>query len=112
MVLGGVAISHEQGTPVWVLGRGAQEREGLEASLYSTLSPTPGPSNPIPGSFVEPLARSWSHFVDICCQTLTKSLENRLLKFPREGPCVAESHNRSSVTEWKTSERDLIRKEN
>ena len=33
---------------------------------------TPGPSNPIPGSFFEPLARSWSHFVGLHRQKLPK----------------------------------------
>jgi len=33
--------------------------------------PTPGPSNAIPGSFLEPLGRSWSHFVGMYRQTLT-----------------------------------------
>ena len=40
-------------------------------------------------SFLEPLGRSWSHFVGICCQRVTRSLENRLLKYPHEGPGVA-----------------------
>ena len=30
----------------------------------------------IPGAVLEPLVRSWSHFVGICRQTLTRSLEN------------------------------------
>ena len=30
----------------------------------------------IPGSFLEPLGRSWSHFVGIYRQKLTRSLEN------------------------------------
>ena len=30
----------------------------------------------IPGSFLEPLARSWSHFVGTYCQKLTKSVQN------------------------------------
>ena len=35
--------------------------------------PTPGPSNPIPRSFWEPLSRSWSHFVGLYRQKLSKS---------------------------------------
>ena len=30
----------------------------------------------IPGSFLEPLARSWSHFVGTYCQKLTNSVQN------------------------------------
>ena len=34
---------------------------------------TPGPSNPIPRPFLKPLGRSWSHFVGIYSQKLSKS---------------------------------------
>jgi len=30
----------------------------------------------IPGSFLEPLARSWSRFVGMYCQKLTTSVQN------------------------------------
>ena len=39
----------------------------------------------IPCPFLEPLARSWSHFVGIYRQNLTRSLENRLLRYPHTG---------------------------
>ena len=42
----------------------------------------------IPDPFLEPLTRSWSHFVGIYCQKLTSSLVDRLLRYPHEGPCV------------------------
>jgi hypothetical protein len=44
------------------------------------LPATGGPRKPlrggIPGSFLEPLVRSWSHFVGIYRQKLTRSLKN------------------------------------
>ena len=40
---------------------------GVEEQLVHARA-TQGPSNSIPGSFFEPLARSWSHFVGICRQ--------------------------------------------
>ena len=51
---------------------------------------TPGPSNPIPCSFFEPLARSWSHFVAMYRQKLSKSSKIDLrLRF--EGPGVVQA---------------------
>ena len=46
----------------------------------------------IPGSFLEPLVRSWSHFVGIYCQKSTRSLDNRLLRYPHKGPRVVVRH--------------------
>ena len=37
-----------------------------------TCFSTPGPSNPIPCPFLEPSARSWSHFVGKSYQNLQK----------------------------------------
>ena len=58
-------------------------------------APTPGPSNPIPGSFLEPSGPSWSHFVSIYRQKLSKpSKIDCWLRF--EGPGVG-THLASSI---------------
>ena len=49
-------------------------KSACQALLNSRKSgTTQGPSKPIPGSFFEPLARSWSHFVGIYRQKLSNS---------------------------------------
>ena len=45
---------------------------GILAQLYPQKALCGG----IPGSFLEPLARSWSHFVGTYCQKLTNSVQN------------------------------------
>ena len=45
-----------------------REREVERVVRHDT---TPGPSNPIPRTFLEPLGRSWSHFVGIYHQKLS-----------------------------------------
>jgi len=58
--------------------REREEREEREEPEPPANHPgaTEGPSGVIPWSFLEPLGRSWSHFVSIYCQKLTKSLGN------------------------------------
>ena len=44
--------------------------------LQRPLEPQKALRGGIPGLFLEPLGRSWSHFVGIYRQKLTRSLEN------------------------------------
>ena len=57
------------------------------AVLYAT-SPRETLRGGIPGAVLEPLVRSWSHFVGIYRQKLTRSLENGLLRYPHQEPWV------------------------
>ena len=66
-------------------GRDQQHVQRLGASPRTTRGPSCGYLMVV----LEPLGRSWSHFVGIDCQKLTRSLENRLLKYLHEGPGVA-----------------------
>ena len=50
-----------------------REHVCVKKELVTWRGATPGPSNPIPGSFFEPLTRSWSHFVGHFGQKLSKS---------------------------------------
>ena len=58
-------------------GAAAKGWESVQGSGFrdavAAKGATPGPSNPIPGAFLEPLVRSWSHFVGIYRQNLSKS---------------------------------------
>ena len=42
----------------------------------------------IPWSFLEPLGRSWRHFVGIYRQKNDKVSQELTLRYPHEGPCV------------------------
>jgi len=52
-----------------------QRLQGQEIHYLET-GPTTGPSEVIPVSLLEPMCRSWSHFVGIHYQKLTRSLGN------------------------------------
>ena len=70
----------------------------LGSRYISIIFPAPGALNGstpqkalcgvIPGAVLEPLVRFWSHFVGIYRQKLTRSLENRHLRYPHQEPCV------------------------
>ena len=60
-----------------------------------TLAPQKALSGGISRSFLEPIGRSWSHFVGIYRQKLTRSLLT--LRYPHEGPCVATTLRPSST---------------
>ena len=68
--------------PPWVYGVWCQEMNGRLArhpdasSIAPTKSPQKALSGGIPCPFLEPLARSWSHFVGIYRQKLKKSSKN------------------------------------
>ena len=65
----------------------ASPAHSLDLDPERVQGSTPGPSNPIPGSFLEPLVHSWSHFVGIHRQILSKSSNiDFWLRF--EGPGV------------------------
>ena len=49
----------------------------------------------IPSAFLEPPARSWSHFCGYLSLKVDKSLENRLLEYPHEEPGVVHQERQN-----------------
>ena len=69
------------GCRVWgvvcrVKGVGYGSVRARAARVAPLAEPQKALSGGIPGSFLEPLGRSWSHFVGIYRQKLTRSLDN------------------------------------
>jgi len=61
----------------WIQASGSAIRNRLSRSAQGGRhKPQKALDGGIPGSFLEPLGRSWSHFVGIYRQKLTRSLEN------------------------------------
>ena len=91
---GWITVKHHNSVLPFLASRGCwgvTKRPCPQCTCQGAPSSRAGlPSNAIPSLFVESLFRSWSHFVDIHDQILTKSSKIDFW-FRFEGPCVGST---------------------